>query len=110
MMSISCPVLTRQSVAVDRRGGVHVVAVDDERTGVVFHGRQRADGNHVALGVADLQAHILRLHAEGYVGLDGDLPGAAEEVEVVDVQSAQLGLQRVEGVTEHHAHGRTWCG
>ena len=42
--------------------------------------------------------------AERRVGLDVDLPGAAEAVEVVDVVAAQVRLQRVEDVGQRHAH------
>ena len=38
------------------------------------------------------------------VGLDVDLPGAAEAVEVVDVVAAQVHLERVEHVGQGHAH------
>ena len=41
--------------------------------------------------------------AEVLVGLDVDLPGAAEQVEVVDVQTAQRALQRGEHVVDLHA-------
>ena len=66
------------------------------------HGPQR---NHLALVVADLQApHVLGLHAEGRVGLGVHLPGAAELVEIVHVQSAQIDLQGVEDVVHGDAH------
>ena len=55
--------------------------------------------------VADLQlAHLLGRAAERAVGLELDLPGAAELVEVVDVQRAHVDLQRVEDVADAHAH------
>ena len=44
------------------------------------------------------------LVAEALIGLDVDLPGAAELVEVVDVERAQVDLQRVEDVADLHAH------
>ena len=37
------------------------------------------------------------------IGLDVDLPGAAELVEVVDVVRAEVDLQRVEDVADRHA-------
>ena len=39
---------------------------------------------------------VVDLLAEIGVSLDVDLPGAAESVEVVDVQRAQVDLQRIE--------------
>ena len=45
------------------------------------------------------------LVAEARVGLDVDLPGPAELVEVVDVVRAQVDLQRVEDVADRHAQG-----
>ena len=55
--------------------------------------------HHAAGAVADLQLlDVLDLVAELGVGLDDHLPGAAEEVEVVDVQRAQVDLQGVVGV------------
>ncbi len=89
----------------DRRRGEHVVAGDRERpSGVadVDHGAQR---RHVAVGVADLELlGVVRVHAEGGVGLNVDLPGPAEAVEVVDVEATQVHLERVEDVGEGHAH------
>ena len=38
------------------------------------------------------------------VGLHVDLPGAAEAVEVVDVERAEVDLQRVEDLAHRHAH------
>ena len=43
------------------------------------------------------------------VGLDVHLPGAAEAVEVVDVERAEVDLQRVEDVVERHAHASWPC-
>ena len=58
-------------------------------------------GTIVPLGVADPQpADILDLVAVFGLGLRDDLPGAAEEVEVVDVQRAQVDLERLEDVLE----------
>ena len=55
------------------------------------------------LRIADLEAaDVVGVHAEGGVGLDVHLPGAAELVEVVDVQPAQVDLQRVEDFAQRH--------
>ena len=43
------------------------------------------------------------MHAVGDVGLGVDLPGAAELVVVVDVESAQIDLKRVENVAQRNA-------
>ena len=91
--------------AVDRGRREHVVAGDLHRPGGVADVDHRAQRHHVAVGVADLELlDGLRVHAEGGVGLDVDLPGAAEAVEVVDVVAAQVHLQRVEDVGQRHAH------
>ena len=75
------------------------------RPGGVAYVNHRPQRHHVAIGVADLELFDgLRVHAEGGVGLDVDLPGAAEAVEVVDVVAAQVGLQRVEDVGELDPH------
>ena len=56
-------------------------------------------------GVADLQLlDVFGPDAEAGVGLDVDLPGAAELVEVVDVVAAQVDLEGVEDVAQGHAH------
>ena len=66
---------------------------------------QRAQRHHLPLDVADLQlADLLHLVAEAGVGLDDHLPGAAEAIEVVDVQRAEAGLQGVEDGRQRHAH------
>ena len=41
----------------------------------------------------------------GSLGLDVDLPGAAEQIEVVDVEAAENGLERVEHVADADAQG-----
>ena len=47
----------------------------------------------------------LTLAAERLIGLDVDLPGSAELVEVVDVVGADVDLQRVEDVADADAQG-----
>ena len=62
---------------------------------------QRADRHHRAGGVAHIDAiDVVDRVAEAVLRLDVDLPGAAEQVEVVDVEAAEGGLQGV----EHVAH------
>ena len=56
--------------------------------------------------VADLELlEVLDLLAEIGVGLDVDLPGAAEAVEVVDVERAEVDLQVLNTSLAEHAHG-----
>ena len=75
------------------------------RPGGVTDVNHRAERHHVAVAVLDLEVlHRVGVHAEGGVGLDVHLPGAAEAVEVVDVVAAQVRLQRVEDVAELHPH------
>ena len=55
--------------------------------------------------VADLELpDNVRVRAEGRIGLDVHLPGAAEAVEVVDVVAAQVRLERVKDIAQLHAH------
>src|SRR5206468_2311319 len=55
---------------------------------------------------ADLKAdQVFGLVAELRLGLDDDLPGAAEEIEVVDVERALKDLQRVGEILEADALG-----
>ena len=42
--------------------------------------------------------HVVRIEPEGLVRLRGDAEGASEQVEVVDVGRAEIGLQRAEHV------------
>ena len=94
-----------QRQAVDRGRREHVVAGDLDRPGAVAHLGHRPQRHHVAVGVAHLELlDGFRVGAEGRVGLDVDLPGAAEAVEVVDVVAAQVRLQRVEDVGQRHPH------
>src|SRR5262249_34239901 len=85
---------------------VHVVAHDQHRAVALLHGGQCAQRHHLALVAADAQLpQVLDLLAEVGGRLDVDLPGSAEAVEVVDVQGAQVDLQRVEDLAHGHAHG-----
>jgi len=95
-----------QRRAVDGGGRIHVVADDDERPAVVLDAGHRAQGDHLAAGVADLEPpHVLGPHAEGRVGLHVHLPGPAELVEVVHVEPAQVHLEGLEHLAQRHAHG-----
>ena len=51
----------------------------------------------LAVAHADLE-HVLRVQPVGGVRLRGDAEDAAQQIEVVDVGGAQIGLQRAEHV------------
>ena len=100
----------RLRAAVDRRGRRHVVAGEHQRSVDFRHPGHRAQRHHRPAGVPHPQAvdvvlpvAILRL------GLGDHLPGAAEEIEVVDVQRAEIDLQRRERILKvdplEHARG-----
>ena len=60
---------------------------------------QRPERHHFAVRVADLeQLDFVGMVAELAAGLGDHLPGPAEAVEVVDVQRAEIDLQRGEHV------------
>src|SRR6266404_421888 len=67
------------------------------------HVDNRAQGYHLAGRVAGLERHdVIELTAERGIRLRDDLVGAAETVEVVDVERAEVHLQRLEHVREPH--------
>ena len=89
--------------------GVHVVAHDHHRPA-----RCRGPSTSVPRGTISPEAlrtlscsTSSRRAAEAGVGLDVDLPGAAELVEVVDVERAHVDLQGVEDVVER-SRPSTW--
>ena len=64
----------------------------------------RAHRHHRPLGVAHIDPiDVVHLVAKRRLGLDVDLPSAAEHVEVVDVEAAQRRLQRIEYVGDLHS-------
>ena len=86
---------------IDDRGPVAVVAdqslrrLDEPGLG------QCPDRHHRAAAAAHIDTiDVLDRIAELRLGLDIDLPGAAEQVEIVDVKSAKRRLQRVEDVAD----------
>ena len=96
----------RRDVAGDGRGGIHVVAHHRHRAAGVADVDHRAQADHLPLVVAHLELQdLVDLVAEALIGLDVDLPGAAELVEVVHVVRAEIDLQRVEDVADRHAQG-----
>src|SRR5262249_19553911 len=65
------------------------------------HLGKAAPGNHVAFGVADVDAiDVVDSLAVARFGLDVDLPATAEQVDVVDVVAAKRSLQRLEHVAQ----------
>ena len=65
-----------------------------------------AERNHVAGGVAGLQARdVLGVQPEARLGLRIHLVSAAEAVEVIDVQGAEIDLHGVEDVRKRDALG-----
>ncbi len=94
-------------VAGDGGGGIQVVAHDAHRAARVAHRQDRAQQDHLPLVVAHLElANSLDLVAEARIGLEIDLPGPAELVEVVDVVRSEVDLQRIEDLVQRHAQGQ----
>ncbi len=85
--------------AVELGGGIEVVARHAVGPGDVAHRREGAERHGVALVIthADLQ-DVARLEPEGGIGLGRHAEGASEQIEVVDVGRAEVGLQRGEHV------------
>ena len=79
------------------------MACGREREPRLGEGAQR---HHLPLPVADMDAvDVVDLGPVGGLGLHVDLPGAAEQIEVVDVEAAENGLERVEHVADADAQG-----
>ena len=94
----------RPGVGVDGRRRVHVVAHHQHRPAHVAHRGEVRQRHHLALAVAHLQLlDVVDRLAERVLGLDVDLPGAAEAVEVVDVVRPERRLQRRAHVVDRHA-------
>ena len=87
------------------RDGLQVVVADlRRRTGHDLEFDKAAQRDHLPVLAAHIDAinvveaaPILRLR------LHLDLPGAAEQIDVVDIVAAERGLQRLEDVVERHA-------
>ena len=74
--------------------GVHVVTSQHQWPVHLTHRCDRAQGNHGSAMIADLKAvDVVFLVAVLGHRLDDHLPGAAEPIEVVDVERAEIGLQ-----------------
>ena len=83
---------------------IAVVVRDDVGAEGLLDRDERAERHHLAGGVARLQREdVLTLRAERRIRLRDHLVGAAEAVEVVHVQRAEVHLHRLEDVGELHA-------
>ena len=88
----------------DLRGRIAVVAHDAVGAVGLLHLDERAERNHLSGGVAGFQTRdVLGAIAELRVGLRDDLPGTAEEVEVIHVERAEVDLHRLEQILQGHA-------
>ncbi len=98
MASMAWPELTPGAgFSVDRGRGIQVVADDHQRAADVLEAGERCRRGPSRRAALELDAlEVVDLLAESAVGLDVDLPGAAEEVEVVDVQRTEVDLEGVE--------------
>ena len=86
--------------------------VEDERAVGAAQGHQLADGYHSATGAAHVEPfEVLRRLAELGFRLHDDAEGAAVQVEVVQIETAEIGLQGLKGIrdgdTEDSARSRS---
>ncbi len=89
--------------AVELRGGVEVVVRHVDRAEGVLHLAQRAEVDPLPLPVKDVKVlDVLGPGPHAAFGLDHDLPDLTVEVEVVDVEAAEVGLERREDVRDRH--------
>src|SRR4029077_1813053 len=85
----------------DVGGGVQIVSLDSIRTDDILQLGDRAERNHLARVIACLeQTDLCSGRAERGIGLRHHMPGAAEIVEIIDVESAKINLQRLEYVRD----------
>ena len=96
--------VSRRGRAVDVHGSQVVVAGDQLRTDDHLGGHQRAQRNHVALGVRHIDAiDVVEAASILGVGLDVDLPDSTIGVELVDEIAAHRRLQGLEDVADGDA-------
>ena len=105
MVSIAVAELVPGSVSpCSSDGRIEIVARDAIGPRDVAEVDDAAEHHHVAGGVAGAQpGKIGGLLAERQVGLRGDVIGASEDIEVVDIGRAEIGLDRVGDVLDRHA-------
>ena len=95
--------VTRRGAAVQLRGAIFVEAHGEFGAGARFESGQRGQRHHFAGRVAHIElADVLGFRAVLVLGLDVDLPLAAEAVEVVDEQPAHEGLDGPVNVVDRH--------
>src|SRR5262249_49875038 len=89
---------------INNRGPVAVVTDNRLRSLHKFCLSKRPDWHTASVRVAHVNSlDVIKFIAEGRISLHVDLPGAAENIEVVDVETAQRRLQRVENVADLNA-------
>jgi hypothetical protein len=104
MVSMAVAELVPGAFALQFRRRIEIVARDAVGAGDVAEIHHAAEHHHVAGGIAGAQPRqIGALFAERQVGLRGDVIGAAEQVEVVDVGRAEIGLDGFVDVRNRHA-------
>ena len=73
------------------------------RAGGVTNLGQRPDRQHLAAAIANLQlADIVSRGTKLRLGLCNHLKGPPEQIKVIDIRTAQIGLQRVKYRFERH--------
>ena len=93
--------VTRLGGAIYQRGAISVVAHHGLRSLHQLSFRQGAHGNHVAAPIPHVNAFdIVDALAKRGLGLQIDLPGAAKNIEVIDVVTAECGLQCIEDIAD----------
>ncbi len=80
----------RSRAAIDGSRGVHVVSSEHQRTGVLVDLRQAATGTMVPLALRHLEPlGVVDRIAKLGIRLHDDLPGAAESVEIIDIETSR---------------------
>ena len=94
-----------QGAAADVGGVKQIVALDAVGAAGFFQPRDRAERDHFAAAVARLELRDrVGIDAELRFGLGVNLPGAAKQIEVVHVNRAEIGLQRLADIGHADAH------
>ena len=84
-------------------GRVEIVAIDENGAADLTHIGQRAHADHLPLAVPHLQeVDVGHFVAELPVGLNGHLPVASEDVEAINVERAEIDLQRLVNVLQRN--------
>ena len=92
-----------RGVALDLGGREHVVVHDAIGAAAPLDVEHRAERHHLARPrCASSAADVFRIGADSPFGLGAHLEGAAEAVEVVDVDRAEVHLQGIEDVAQRY--------